>query len=120
MERLDNTPGRIVRVLLCKGELRVLSDHALQNAYEVVTRDTPLQDSSLDIEPIAVTVRCNACGFQGSPELLSDPSFHFAIPILSCPRCGAEVDLLTGRELYIGRLTVEPPPDGPVSAEAEP
>ncbi|UCF09796.1 MAG: hydrogenase maturation nickel metallochaperone HypA [Candidatus Bipolaricaulota bacterium] len=106
-EQLDDHPGRIVEVLLHKGELRVLSDPALVNAFEMVVQGTRLEGARLRIESVAPIIRCAACGYDGAPEVLSDPAFHFAIPVLTCPQCGGEVELRAGRELYVDQVTVE-------------
>jgi hydrogenase nickel incorporation protein HypA/HybF len=119
LPQIENVEGRILEVHLHKGGLRILSDVALQNAFELVAAGTRLEGATLRIEPVPAEVRCDACGFRGAPELLEDPAFHFAIPVLSCPRCGGEVELLTGRELYVDTLSVEDPAGGAPSSEGD-
>jgi hydrogenase nickel incorporation protein HypA/HybF len=99
--------GRVVGVILRKGEMRILSDHALANAFEMVAQDTPLENARLTIEVVPVSVTCASCGYEGAVDQVSDDAFHFAVPILTCPKCQSEVDMKTGRELYVDRLTVE-------------
>lgn len=99
--------GRIAGVILKKGEMRILSDHALANAFEMVSQDTPLENARLIVELIPVSVSCASCGYEGPVDHVSDDAFHFAVPILTCPQCQSEVDMKTGRELYVDRLTVE-------------
>jgi hydrogenase nickel insertion protein HypA len=112
LPQLEEVRGRVVEVHLCKGELRVLSDVALRNAFALIVAETPLDGATLRIERVSATVRCDACGFCGAPELLSDPALHFSIPVLSCPRCRGEVTLVAGRELHVDTVSVE---DGAVS-----
>ncbi len=107
LPKLDDHPGRVSAVILVKGELRILSDTSLQNAFELLAQETRLEGAELVIEPVEVRVRCRSCGFEGSPEHVREESFHFAIPILSCPTCGAEVDIEAGRELYVDRVTIQ-------------
>jgi hydrogenase nickel incorporation protein HypA/HybF len=109
LPQVGTIEGRITGVVLKKGELRILSDQALANAFELVAEGTPLETARLIIEPVSVTVGCPSCGYCGSVDRVSDEAFHFAVPILSCPRCGADVDLKTGRELFVDRLTVQVP-----------
>ena len=99
--------GQIVGVILKKGEMRILSDHALVNAFEMVAQGTPLEKARLIIELVPVSVSCASCGYQGAVDHVSDDAFHFAVPILTCPKCQSEVDMKTGRELYVDSLTVE-------------
>ena len=107
LPQVDTIEGQIVGVVLKKGDLRILSDHALINAFEMVAQDTPLAHAKLVIELVPVNVICDSCGYEGAVEQVSDDAFHFAVPILSCPKCQSEVELKTGRELYVDRLTVE-------------
>jgi len=111
-ERLADVPGTVTQVHLRKGELRILSDRALVNAYEVVTQGTRLSGSTLEIETIPARVSCKACSFEGAATVLQDETFHFAIPVLSCPQCGSDVDVLTGRELTVESVSVEGEDEG--------
>ncbi|MBU1048824.1 hydrogenase maturation nickel metallochaperone HypA [Candidatus Bipolaricaulota bacterium] len=103
--------GQIVGVILKKGEMRILSDHSLISAFEMVSEGTPLQGARLIIELVPVSVSCLTCGYQGAVEHVSDDAFHFSVPILTCPKCQSEVEMKTGRELYVDRLTVRTPMD---------
>jgi hydrogenase nickel incorporation protein HypA/HybF len=111
-EQLDGHRGRVVEVLLHKGELRVLSDPALINAFEMVVQGTRLDGATLRIETVKTVIRCAACGYDGAPEVLNDPTFHYAIPVLTCPQCGGEVELVAGRELYVDQVTMETEDEG--------
>jgi len=114
LPKAEDVEGRIVAVFLKKGELRILSDTALRNAFEIVAEGTRLAGARLEIELIPVRVTCPACGYSGPVERVSDPAFHFAVPILSCPSCSEEVEIQAGRELYVDRLSVQAMP-GPES-----
>jgi len=119
LPQLDGVRGRVVEVHLHKGELRVLSDIALRNAFELVVTGTRLDGATLRVHPVAAAIRCSACDFRGAPELLTEPALHFSIPVLSCPRCGGEVELTSGRELYVDTVSVEDgPAEEPTEAEA--
>lgn len=107
LPKLEEHAGRIRAVILVKGELRILSDTALKRAFELLAGGTRLEGSELVIEPVEVRVRCRVCGYEGAVDHVSEESFHFAIPILSCPDCGAEVDVEAGRELYVDRVTIQ-------------
>jgi hydrogenase nickel incorporation protein HypA/HybF len=108
LPKLEEHPGRVTAVILVKGELRILSDEAMRNAFELLARETRLEGSELVIEAVEVRVCCGACGYEGSAEHVREEAFHFAIPILSCPTCAGEVDVVAGRELYVDRVTIEP------------
>ncbi|MEW5825759.1 MAG: hydrogenase maturation nickel metallochaperone HypA [Candidatus Bipolaricaulota bacterium] len=103
---LADHPGRVTRVFLKKGELRILSDRALMNAFEILARGTRLEAAALEIEAVPVRVACTACGYAGGAGHLEDADRHFAVPILACPTCGAEVEVEAGRELFVDRVSL--------------
>lgn len=112
--RLCEHPGRVRAVVVRKGELRILSDHALVSAFEILARGTRLEGAELVVETVATVVSCAACGYRGSTGRLVEEGDHFSIPVLSCPRCGSEVRVDAGRELYVDHVTLsdDSPADG--------
>ncbi len=116
--RLETIPGRVTAVFVRKGELRILSAHALESAFEFLAKGTRLEGARLEIEDVAAIVRCAACGYEGPPCRFGDADDHFAIPILSCPRCGGSVTATAGRELCVERVAVAD--DGVAGGAAEP
>lgn len=109
LTRLEEHEGDVTTVFLKKGDLRILSDRALSNAFEIVAQGTRLEGASLEIEPIPARVACRTCSYEGPAKTLEDETFHFAVPILSCPACGDGVEIRSGRELTVDRVTVRTP-----------
>jgi hydrogenase nickel incorporation protein HypA/HybF len=107
LPQLEGHAGRVSTVFLVKGELRILSDTALRHAFELLSQGTRLEEAELVVESVGVRVRCRSCDYVGPAEHVREESFHFAIPILSCPSCGAGVDIEAGRELYVDRVTLQ-------------
>jgi hydrogenase nickel incorporation protein HypA/HybF len=107
LPQLEGLEGTILRVYLKKGELRILSDRAMIHAFEMLAEGTRLEGAELMIEAVPARVRCSVCPYEGEVERVSDEAFHFSVPILSCPLCGCEVDLLTGRELSVEQVSVQ-------------
>jgi hydrogenase nickel incorporation protein HypA/HybF len=71
------------------GEVRIradatLSPEALEQAYEMLTRDTPLEGSRLVVEAPADERLCEACGSSWTATH-EDVAGH----LLICPSCGA-------------------------------
>jgi hydrogenase nickel incorporation protein HypA/HybF len=116
--RLADIPGRITAVFLRKGELRVLSDRALEHAFELLTRGTRLEGSRLEIETVRATVQCAGCSYDGPATSHATEGGHFSIPILACPRCAGAVTVRAGRELCVERVAVadEDRPEPPGAA----
>jgi hydrogenase nickel incorporation protein HypA/HybF len=108
--RLEEHPGDVAEVFLSKGELRILSDRALAHAFDLLKSGTRLESATLVIESVEAEASCASCGYRGSVGRFEDEAGHFSVPILSCPSCGAPVELLSGRELYVDRVTLRESP----------
>lgn len=106
LPRLEEHTGDVTAIFLKKGELRILSDRALKNAFELLAQETRLAGASLEIEIVSARVACRSCGYEGGVEYYKDEALHFAVPVLSCPRCKAEVEILSGRDLYVDRVSL--------------
>lgn len=79
--------GAALEVVLKVGALAIHSAAATRQAFEVLTRGTPLENSRLDLTVEPVTLTCPQCGYQGPlPEGAVDP--HDPAPLKECPRCG--------------------------------
>jgi Zn finger protein HypA/HybF involved in hydrogenase expression len=88
--------GNSLEVVLKVGALAVHSAAATRQAYEVLTKGTPLENSRLDLTIAPVTLTCGQCGYQGPlPEGAVDP--HDLSPLADCPRCGAVSPVQGGR-----------------------
>jgi len=109
--RLADIPGTITAVFVRKGELRVLSDRALENAFELLSQGTRLEGARLVVETVPAQIGCEACGYAGPAKSYSDEAGHFSIPILSCPQCSGAVSIRAGRELCVDRVAVKDPED---------
>ncbi len=103
----DPPAGKVKLVHVRQGELLSLSHEALKEAWRIITEGTELSGSELSIELVPVRVRCPRCGFEGNARYIGEGDRHFRIPVLSCPECGARVEVVEGRDLAIVALTVE-------------
>jgi len=104
--------SRIKKVHLRQGELLVLSHEALKEAWRIITEGTELAGSELEIELVPVRVRCGSCGYEGDARYLAEEGWHMRVPVLSCPRCGEQVEIVEGRDLAVVALTVEDVAEG--------
>ena len=78
---------------------------ALEFAWEVASQDTACAGARLDIEAVAVRVRCPSCAAE--TELDDPPQFR-------CGSCGTPTaDILAGRELDLVSLELHDDPPGP-------
>ncbi len=101
--------SRIAKVHVRQGELLVLSEEALKEAWRILTEGTELAGSELELEKVPVKVRCAPCGYTGPVNYLSEEGWHWAVPVLQCPRCGSRAEVVEGRDLAIVGLSVAEP-----------
>lgn len=97
----------VEEVHLRKGELCLLMDEALQQAYHLLISDTQLAGSKLVLEELKTEVSCPECGYRGPAEYCQDSGYHFIAPRLQCPLCRAAVEITRGRELELVRLVLQ-------------
>lgn len=85
----------VMRVRIEVGEFAVASRESLETAYEILTRGTPLEGSSLEIAEVPGHAVCEACGFAGSAADLGDEVSE-PPALLLCPHCGSPVLVTAG------------------------
>lgn len=102
---------RVRRLRIVIGALGNVIPDALEFAFEVAGRGTVAEGAALEIVPVAVAVRCNACKAETEVE---DMAFL-------CLKCGSvDVDVVRGNELYLDSIEVddEPAEDADQTARA--
>lgn len=93
---------RVLAVTLRIGPFAGVVPQALVFGWDIVTHDTPLAGSRLDVERVPVPARCSQC---------AQVSDHLTPPPLRCPGCdGTCVPLADGRTLEVGTVEVEDEP----------
>ncbi len=110
VEHLRTHPvdGMVRTVHVRKGELVILSEEAIKEAWRILSEDTPLRGSELAFEVVRTRVRCRSCSYDGAAERLApEEAWHMNIPSLACPSCGARVDIVEGKELAAVSLSVD-------------
>lgn len=90
--------AKILRVRLVVGALTNVAPDAMQLAFDVMSKGTPVAGAELEISEVPLTARCEDCGWQGEIG-----QYKFL-----CPDCASQqLEILTGRELYLDSLEVE-------------
>jgi hydrogenase nickel incorporation protein HypA/HybF len=92
---------RVTSVHLIIGKLTFLGAEQIRFSYRLIAKGTILERSKLVIEQKKPTVKCDSCGYAGPAKYINDPAFHFSIPTLTCPKCGHQVTITSGRECTI-------------------
>jgi hydrogenase nickel incorporation protein HypA/HybF len=98
---------KIEEVDLQIGEYTMLGEEQLKFAYEVLSKDTILKGSKLNIGHIEGKIEC-ACGYRGRIEPSPD-SPHRIVPILECPKCKGAAKIVEGRECVIRNIRMVVP-----------
>jgi len=103
-----NPKSKVLEVHLRVGKLRAISTEQLKFSYEILAKDPFLKGSELVIEETPAKIHCPQCGFKEDFEV-SDDSYHFTLPTLSCPKCQSPVELEGGDEVVITRVRIRSP-----------
>ena len=87
---------RVHRIVLRIGELAGVEPESLRFAFDVVTRDTLAEGSTLEVDAVPARAYCTAC----AAEFPAGADYVF-----SCPTCGQySGDLRQGRELELAQI----------------
>ncbi|MCS7135597.1 MAG: hydrogenase maturation nickel metallochaperone HypA [Nitrososphaerota archaeon] len=98
---------RVIEVELDVGQLSFLNPEQMRFAYNVLSKDTILENSNLIINTVDARVRCGVCGFDGKPDYADDASYHISAPLFLCPICGNPVEVIEGKGCIIKRVRLE-------------
>ena len=93
--------AELLSVRLTIGELANIDAEQLSFCYEAITKGTPIEGSTLEIEKSEARVQCAACSYQGRPKYWDDALYFTAVPTLQCPDCGKGVDIIEGQDCAI-------------------
>lgn len=106
LEKYDTVKVFNVNILI--GDLTLLGEEQLTFAYEIVTRETLLEGSKLNIEREPIGVLCDKCRYEGPVKMLESGDYTaHSIPIMSCPECGGHVKVITGQSCCVKSLDIE-------------
>lgn len=92
----ENVTAPVLEVELTIGMLDIHSEAAARQAFEVLTRNTPLERATLTLNILPATLTCPACSHR-EPFLVDHFHSHDPVPLVDCPRCGQAAHLTGGR-----------------------
>ena len=99
---------KVEQVELEVGEFTMLGLEQLKFAYEVLSKETILQGSTLEIRTIKGKIKCDSCGYNGSVQIAEDTP-HRSVPILECPKCHSAAKIVEGRECVVRNIRMVVP-----------
>lgn len=100
-----NEAEEIIEVTIEIGKLTMINPEQLKFLLDVLSEDTLLQGSEINIEEVNVEIECNSCDYKGSTDL--DDSDHY-LAIVICPQCGErDLSVTAGRECNVKAIKIE-------------
>jgi hydrogenase nickel incorporation protein HypA/HybF len=93
--------GKVLEVRLSVGELTYFEAEQLRFCYTAVSKSTALEDSALEVEQVAASVRCPHCCYEGTPKYWQEAPLAKSLPTLQCPNCGKAAEAVHGHECTI-------------------
>jgi Zn finger protein HypA/HybF involved in hydrogenase expression len=99
LERLkeEQSPIPVKEVILKLGILDIHSEAAARQAFEILTKDTPLQDSQLTLEVKPVMMQCTKCGLLAPYQVEEHTHANELLPVVVCPVCDGLAQLSGGQ-----------------------
>jgi hydrogenase nickel incorporation protein HypA/HybF len=96
-----NPAKKILGVRLLVGELSCIEPEQLRFCYSAVTKETLIEDSTLEIERVEAEVSCTHCSYRGRPKFWEDALSEVVVATLQCPSCGRSAEAVQGHECTI-------------------
>jgi len=95
----NHAAGRqVTKVEVKVGHLRQVVPSALEFAFELVAKETPLEGAELVIETVPAAGKCRECGVE---SVMSEFPLH-------CSQCdGLDMEVFAGTELLVDSLELE-------------
>jgi len=99
LEKLkENKASKVKKIKLIIGELTSIVPDALTFAFEVVSKETPLEGVKVEIKVVKMKGRCKKCGREFTIE-----DFNYI-----CPECkNADIKLIAGKEMILHTIDME-------------
>jgi hydrogenase nickel incorporation protein HypA/HybF len=94
-------PRKILGVRLLIGELSCIEPDQLRFCYGAITKETAIEDSTLEIERVEAEVSCPHCSYRGRAKLWEDALYGVLVATLQCPSCGRAAEAVQGHECTI-------------------
>jgi hydrogenase nickel insertion protein HypA len=99
LERLqeEQSSGPIKEVVLKLGVLDIHSEAAARQAFEILTKDTPLQNSRLTVVVKPVMLECPKCRTVSPYHVDEHTHANELLPVVVCPVCDGLAKLSGGQ-----------------------
>lgn len=92
---------KVLEVRLSIGELTHIEAEQLRFCFAAITKETPIEEATLEIEPVAAVVTCPHCDYTGRPKYWDGALAGSLVPTLECPNCGNAASATEGHDCAI-------------------
>ena len=99
---------KVLEVTVAIGALSLLDPDQVKFCYDILTKNTLAEGSTLLMEEVEAEVTCS-CGFSGAPPTIEGIYDHFLLPVMKCPECGSALQVVKGREFTLLRVKLVKP-----------
>ena len=99
LERLEEeqTTAQVEEVVLKLGVLDIHSEAAAQQAFEILSKGTSLENAKLTVEVKAVMLDCPKCRSVAPFAVGEHVHAHELLPVATCPVCQSLANLTGGQ-----------------------
>ena len=99
LERLEEEKSSVPvkEVILKLGVLDIHSEAAARQAFEILTKDTPLEKAQLTLEVNPVMMECTKCGSAAPYAVDEHVHANELLPVVVCPVCDGLATLSGGQ-----------------------
>ncbi len=96
--KLEPPPKRLVRIRVVAGGMHQIVPDFFTFAYEVLTKETAIEGSTMDLKVTPVIGRCRNCTWEG----------ELTLPFFECGSCKErKIDVIHGMEMMVEKLEIE-------------
>jgi hydrogenase nickel incorporation protein HypA/HybF len=93
----ENHANKVLSVRVDIGELAIVNPEQLKFMYEIITEETILKGSNLEMNMVPADTVCR-CGYRGGIE----DKFTCA-----CPVCGMTLQILKGKDVVVTSIEID-------------
>jgi hydrogenase nickel incorporation protein HypA/HybF len=90
--------SKVTKVNICFGRMVQIVPYIFEFAFREAVRDSIAKDAELNIEILAVKMKCKNCG----------DDFEVKENLFACSSCGStDIDIIQGKELFVKSIEGE-------------
>ena len=102
----SNNAIKIKEATLEIGEFTMLNPEQLKFMIDVLSKDTLLENTKININMIPIEIKCHECNYKG--ESKTNDEMNHLLATAKCPKCNhTNVKVIQGRECNVKTIKIE-------------